>query len=149
MGSNKLIGCVKWFNSKYKYGFITVISEGEYNNVDLFVHQSNIITKEPCYRYLVAGETVTFEVKIIDDEKHPKQAVSVCNTNNSLLKCEMPKPIYNETSNRNTHFNNQNNNEFTTSRGRGRGMSRGRGMGRGGINSNTISTPSIVKSETN
>ena len=41
-----LTGCVKWFNSKHKYGFITVLSEGEHKNADLFVHQSNIITKE-------------------------------------------------------------------------------------------------------
>ena len=54
MSSKMLSGCVKWFNSKHKYGFITVLSDGEFKNVDLFVHQSNIITKEPCYRFLVA-----------------------------------------------------------------------------------------------
>ena len=60
-------GCVKWFNSRHKYGFITVLSEGEHKNADLFVHQSNIITKDPCYRVLVIGENVKFEIKKSDN----------------------------------------------------------------------------------
>lgn len=92
MASNNVVsGCVKWFNSKQKYGFITVTSEGEHKNVDIFVHQSNLNTKEPCYRFLVAGENVNFEVSITDNEKHPKQAINVSAMNNELLKCEMPK----------------------------------------------------------
>ena len=86
-----LSGCVKWFNSKHKYGFITVTSEGEYKNVDLFVHQSNLNTKEPCYRFLIAGENVKFEVKITNDEKHPSQAVNVSELNGGSLKCELPR----------------------------------------------------------
>ena len=92
MASNNVVsGCVKWFNSKQKYGFITVTSEGEHKNVDMFVHQSNLNTKEPCYRFLVAGENVKCEVSITDNEKHPKQAINVSGMNNELLKCELPK----------------------------------------------------------
>ena len=92
MASNNVVsGCVKWFNSKQKYGFITVTSEGEHKNVDMFVHQSNVNTKEPCYRFLVAGENVKFEVSITKDEKHPKQAINVSSINDELLKCEVPK----------------------------------------------------------
>ena len=70
MASNNVVsGCVKWFNSKQKYGFITVTSEGEHKNVDIFVHQSNLNTKEPCYRFLVAGENVNFEKIAANDEK--------------------------------------------------------------------------------
>lgn len=86
-----LSGCVKWFNSRHKYGFITVTSEGEYKNVDLFVHQSNLNTKEPCYRFLIAGENVKFEVKITTDDKHPSQAVNVSEINGGSLKCELPR----------------------------------------------------------
>jgi len=91
MATPMLSGCVKWFNSKHKYGFITVTSEGEYKNVDLFVHQSNLNTKEPCYRFLIAGENVKFEVKITNDEKHPSQAVNVSELNGGSLKCELPR----------------------------------------------------------
>jgi cold shock CspA family protein len=86
-----LSGCVKWFNSKHKYGFITVLSDGEYKNTDVFVHQSNIITKEPCYRFLVAGENIKFDIKSTDNEKHPIQAINIIGMNNVSLKCEIPK----------------------------------------------------------
>ena len=85
-------GCVKWFNSKHKYGFITVLSDGDYKNTDIFVHQSNIITKEPCYRFLVAGENVIFEIKKTDNEKHPIQTVNISGLNNVTLQCEIPRP---------------------------------------------------------
>ena len=128
MASNNVVsGCVKWFNSKQKYGFITVTSECEHKNVDMFVHQSNINTKEPCYRFLVAGENVKFEVSITDNEKHPKQAINVSGMNEQLLKCEMPKQ---PRENNNQHIN------------RYRGVSRGgfrggyRGNFRGGYQGN-------------
>ena len=111
-------GCVKWFNSRHKYGFITVLSEGEHKNVDLFVHQSNIITKEPCYRFLVAGENVKFEIKKTDNEKHAIQTVNVSGLNNVALKCETPRPPRDELSNN----NNNNGGGF-----RGRDGFRGRG----------------------
>ena len=104
--SSTISGTVKWFNSKHKYGFITVLSEGEYKNTDLFVHQSNIITKEPCYRFLVAEENVIFEIKTTDNEKHPKQAVNVSGLNGVTLKCEMPRPP------RSDNFNNRTSNTF-------------------------------------
>ena len=34
-----LTGCVKWFNNSLNYGFITVLTEGEYLNLDVFSHQ--------------------------------------------------------------------------------------------------------------
>ena len=130
MASNTSVsGCVKWFNSKHKYGFINVVSEGEHKNVDIFVHQSNITTKEPCYRYLVAGENVKFEIKITDDQKHPKQAVNVLSETDSPLKCELPKPEFNSNGPRRS---------FPSHRGRGGGGRGGRGgrggYGRGGYN---------------
>ena len=116
-------GCVKWFNSRHKYGFITVTSDGEYKNVDLFVHQSNINTKEPCYRFLIAGENVKFEVKITTDEKHPSQAVNVTEVSGGILKCEMPKQSYQT---------NEYTNDMRFEGGRGGRGGRGRGGSGGG-----------------
>ncbi len=90
--TTEITGCVKWFNSRHKYGFITVLTEGEYKNTDIFAHQSNIITKEPCYRFLVVGENVKFEIKKIDDEKHPTQAINITSNNGNTLNCEMTRP---------------------------------------------------------
>ena len=127
-----LSGCVKWFNSRHKYGFITVTSEGEYKNVDLFVHQSNLNTKEPCYRFLIAGENVKFEVKITTDEKHPSQAVNVSEINGGSLKCELPRQ-------QNQSYQSREDNSTNNYRGDGnRGGNRGGGGGdgnRGGYSS--------------
>jgi cold shock CspA family protein len=138
MASSMLSGTVKWFNSKHKYGFITVTSEGEYKNVDLFVHQSNLNTKEPCYRFLIAGENVKFEVKITNDEKHPSQAVNVSELNGGSLKCEVPR----QQSNYSGHSNSTNGGrgdgyrgDSFSNGGRGGGFS-GRGGSRSGSFSN-------------
>lgn len=48
-------GTVKWFNERKGFGFIQ--REGK---LDLFVHYSEIKAKR---RSLVAGQTVTFDVK--------------------------------------------------------------------------------------
>ena len=145
MASKMLSGSVKWFNSKHKYGFITVLSEGEFKNIDLFVHQSNIITKEPCYRFLVAGENVKFELKSTNDEKHPNQAVNITGINDISLKCEIPRQPrqYNDTrtndnrtnDNRTTNtvreFTPRNNVVINRSENGGNGTYRGRGRGNG------------------
>ena len=131
-----LSGCVKWFNSRHKYGFITVTSEGEYKNVDLFVHQSNLNTKEPCYRFLIAGENVKFEVKITTDEKHPSQAVNVSEMNGGSLKCELPRQqnkVYQSSEDNSTNGNGGGYNRSEGSRGRG--FSNGGGGSRGGFRS--------------
>ena len=140
-----LSGCVKWFNSRHKYGFITVTSEGEYKNVDLFVHQSNINTKEPCYRFLIAGENVKFEVKITNDDKHPSQAVNISELNGGSLKCEMPRQQSNYsgeprqfnsgTGNGNGNENNTRGSSFS-SRGRGGSRDVSGSNGNGNFSSN-------------
>lgn len=49
-------GCVKWFNKKAGFGFITIQS-GDLNGSDVFVHFSAIKT-DNIYKYLVDGEYV-------------------------------------------------------------------------------------------
>lgn len=88
--SATLTGCVKWFDNSLNYGFITVLSEGQHQNADIFVHQSNIKTKRDCFRTLYTGECVQFELAKSDNEKHPFHAVGVSGFNNSPLHCENP-----------------------------------------------------------
>ena len=87
---SSLTGCVKWFDNGLNYGFITVLSEGQHNNTDVFVHQSNIQTKRDCFRTLYTGECVQFTLAKSDNEKHPFHAVNVVGYNGTLLHCENP-----------------------------------------------------------
>ena len=109
-------GCVKWFNSRAGYGFITS-SSGE----DIFVHQTNVVPKINTYRYLVNGEYVQFDLSETDDVK---QAVSVSGINNGPLMCD-------------SHLRKDEDGNVTRvgpTPGRvasGRGSRRGRGRGRG------------------
>lgn len=83
-----LTGCVKWFNNGLNYGFITVLTEGEYRNTDVFVHQSNIKTFRDCFRTLFTGECVQFEFAKADNDKHPFHAINVHGFNGAQLRCE-------------------------------------------------------------
>ena len=86
-----LTGCVKWFNNGLNYGFITVLTDGEHRNTDVFVHQSNIRTARDCFRTLYTGECVQFELAKSDNEKHPFHAVNVHGFNSVSLRCEVPR----------------------------------------------------------
>ena len=130
-----LTGCVKWFNSNINYGFITVLTEGENKNQDIFTHQSNIKTKHDCYRTLYVGECVQFELAKSDNPKHPVHAINISGFNGGALRCETTS-----TSNVNGRSGNSfDNGREQTSRdyvGRGRGRGRGgesRGESRGGF----------------
>ncbi len=43
--SSPIVGQVKWFSNQLNYGFITVLSEGEHNGIDVFVHQTIFVLK--------------------------------------------------------------------------------------------------------
>jgi len=121
-----LTGCVKWFDNGLNYGFITVLSDGEHKNKDIFIHQSNIRTSRDCFRTLYTGECVQFELTTSDNEKHPYHAVNVSGYNGTLLHCENPnyRPL-----------------KFNGGSGRGRGGFRG-GRGRGNREGGQRQTPS-------
>merc|ERR1712093_773525 len=87
LSSDRTSGCVKWFNNKAGYGFITVTS-GEHRDSDVFVHHSAIIVSTEQYRYLVQGEYVTFELCRVDNAKHKWQAGMVHGINDGKLMCE-------------------------------------------------------------
>jgi cold shock CspA family protein len=115
--TNSLTGCVKWFDNGLNYGFITVLSEGEHKDADIFVHQSNIRTGRDCFRTLYTGECVQFDLTASNNEKHPYHAVNVHGFNGTLLHCENPN--------------------YRPRRGMGRGRGRGGFRGERGAGRNT------------
>jgi len=125
MASELLTGCVKWFNHNLNYGFITVLTDGEYNKCDIFVHQSNIKTKNECYRTLSPGECVQFEIAKSDNTSHPINAVNVSGFNGGMLNCENARL-------RNLNGGGNRSNEYGSEyRGRGRGRGHGHSHGSG------------------
>ena len=84
-------GCVKWFDNALNYGFITVISEGEYQGKDIFVHQSGVQTRNrETYRSLNCGECVQFNITNTNNDKHPEHATEVTGFGENRLQCENP-----------------------------------------------------------
>ena len=89
-GSNdaKLTGCVKWFNNKSGYGFITILSENELKGKDIFAHHSAISVTGDLYKYLVQGEYVEFSVEKMENKNHESQAVKIVGIMGNDLMCE-------------------------------------------------------------
>ena len=81
------LGCVKWFNNKAGYGFVT-ISSGDHVGEDVFVHHSAIDVSQEQYRYLIQGEYVEFKLCSVSDSGHKWQAGSVHGINGGKLMCE-------------------------------------------------------------
>jgi len=91
--TKSLLGCVKWFNNKVGYGFIT-LSDGS-SEQDIFVHHTALNTTDEQYKYLVQGEYVCFElVKSTDaGSKHDYFAGNVSGVNGGKLMCETRNQI--------------------------------------------------------
>jgi cold shock CspA family protein len=82
------IGCVKWFNNKSGFGFITV-STGEHKGTDIFVHHTGVVvSNDQQYRYLVQGEYVELAIEESDNEKYKFKAVNVSGISGGKLMCE-------------------------------------------------------------
>lgn len=86
--SKREIGCVKWFNNKAGYGFLSVSSEGSSERRDVFVHHSAIRVGQEQYRYLVQGEYVEFDFATVTSDGHKYQAASVSGVRGGKLMCE-------------------------------------------------------------
>ena len=80
------LGCVKWFNNKRGYGFITYKNDS--GDVDIFVHHSGVQPLTSQYRTLTTGEYVNFVVKIPETEGERNQAVNVTGVNGGPLLCD-------------------------------------------------------------
>jgi cold shock CspA family protein len=85
-------GRVKWFNNKAGYGFITVVSTPDSNevekNTDVFTHHSSIQVNEEQYKYLVQGEYVQFSLTSMEGSDHKYQAQMVSGIGGGQLLCE-------------------------------------------------------------
>ena len=90
----ELIGCVKWFNNKEGYGFVTIVSDGGRTGEDIFTHQSNIYPTTCGYRTLRAGEYISLN---LSDEDRP-QAIDVTGVLGGALMCDTELRLRNETS---------------------------------------------------
>ena len=88
----RLLGQVKWFNNQLNYGFVTVISEGQHNGVDVFVHQTSINPVISNYRTLTQGEYIEFVVTTNDGDKHPYHATEVTGIQRGKLMCDFYNP---------------------------------------------------------
>lgn len=88
---DRVTGCVKWFNNKAGYGFITLL-DSDKEGTDIFVHHSSIVIKGTHYKYLVQGEYVScliHDCKNDDnDSKHEFQAKDVTGILSGNLMCE-------------------------------------------------------------
>tara|TARA_B100001094_G_scaffold244679_2_gene241066 strand:- start:3938 stop:4351 length:414 start_codon:yes stop_codon:yes gene_type:complete len=85
MTSKRLLGRVKWFNSKLGYGFITHKNNNE--ECDIFVHWSNLELSEKEFHTLYKGEYVEFELETCkcDSKTVGVQACKVSGPNNTQL----------------------------------------------------------------
>jgi hypothetical protein len=88
----KLAGCVKWFNMKTGFGFLTVVQGVCGNDLkvgsEIFVHHSNVKVAEEQYRFLVQGEYVEFDVSNVANGQHSCQAINVTGMFGGKLMCE-------------------------------------------------------------
>ena len=88
-GSTPIVGQVKWFSNQLNYGFITVLSDGEHNGIDVFVHQTNICPQVSNYRTLTQGEYVSFILTHNEGEKHPYHGTNITGYGGGKLMCDL------------------------------------------------------------
>lgn len=74
--------CVKWFNPKSGYGFITDCENGE----DIFVHHSELQAGENVYRSLTTGEYIEYLLSV--DQHGKSTATTVTGIKGGVLLCE-------------------------------------------------------------
>ena len=89
----RLTGMVKWFNNKSGFGFITVCSEGELCDKDIFAHYSSIRVTNSQYKYLVQGEYVEFKLVKSESDKHENQATDITGIMGGPILCETRRQV--------------------------------------------------------
>lgn len=87
MSSDRSTGCVKWFNNKAGYGFVT-IKGGEQDGKDVFVHYSAIKVVNDQFRYLIQGEYIECDLTKDPTNKHEFVVANVSGIKGGSLMCE-------------------------------------------------------------
>lgn len=80
--SDSKVACVKWFNPKSGYGFITDVD----SKADIFVHHSELKTSNNVYRTLTTGEYIEYTGG--EDSTGKVIATNVTGIGGGLLLCE-------------------------------------------------------------
>jgi cold shock CspA family protein len=90
-------GMCKWFDKRKGYGFIKVVSKGDKNGEDIFVHYSGIKSSVSSFQTLNVGEYISFN--IITGE-NGFQASNVKGINGGPLMCDTHASSYRYQQNR-------------------------------------------------
>lgn len=70
MSSDRFTGCVKWFDSRKGYGFVTCMDrDTEYSDKDIFIHYSSI-SVDGHYKKVFPGEYISFNVDTNEDKQN-------------------------------------------------------------------------------
>ncbi len=88
--SERIVGRVKWFNSKSGFGFITVIS-GSRAGEDIFAHYSSVRGEQNQYKTLIQGEYVEFILAKSESEQHEYHATDISGIQGGMLMCDTQK----------------------------------------------------------
>ena len=84
---SRVIGNVKWYDSKKGYGFVTLVTpDSENTGNDVFVHYSNIIVSDGNYKRLFPGEYIEFEIGSGNDGR--SVCLNVSGLYGGILLCE-------------------------------------------------------------
>ena len=88
--SERIVGRVKWFNSKSGFGFITVMSGGRVGE-DIFAHYSSVRGETAQYKSLIQGEYVEFVLAKSESEQHAYHATDISGIQGGMLMCDTQK----------------------------------------------------------
>jgi len=80
--TDKNTACVKWFNPRSGFGFVTDIKSNE----DVFVHHSELVAPENVYRTLTTGEYISYSTT--QDGEGKVTATDVTGVGGGPLLCE-------------------------------------------------------------
>lgn len=80
----KYIGCTKWFSDTLGFGFITIMTPGEYQNKDIFVHHSQVCPLNSQFKSLERGEYVSFDIAECTHKSDKKESSNVDKNNQAV-----------------------------------------------------------------
>lgn len=73
----RLNAIVSWFDIKKGFGYLRVISSGEFLDKNIFVHYKGLLTAKANSKYLRVGEYVSFDLAPSNYENYEFHAINV------------------------------------------------------------------------